>query len=165
MILGMTLAAFTTLHVVISLIAIAAGFLALFGLLAASRLPLLNALFLVLTALTSITGFFFPFKGVTPGIVVGILSMIVLAIAAAARYIGHMSGVWRGTYVISAALALYFNVFVLIVQLFEKVPALHALAPTQTEGPFKIAQLVTLLLFIALTVLAFRRYHPRPATA
>ncbi|HEX4284448.1 MAG TPA: hypothetical protein VHZ28_05110 [Terracidiphilus sp.] len=165
MILGMSLSAFTTLHGVISLIAIAAGFLCLFGLLAPRRLPLLNAVFLTLTALTSITGFFFPFKGVTPGIVLGILSLIVLALAATARYVGHMAGAWRGTYVISAGVALYFNVFVLIAQSFQKVPALHALAPTQTETPFKIAQLATLILLIALTVLAFRRYRPLPATA
>jgi hypothetical protein len=165
MILGMSLAAFTTLHVVISLVAIAAGVIAVAGLLAAKRLPLVNATFLALTALTSITGFLFPFKGVTPGIVVGILSMMILALAATARYVGHMAGGWRGTYVICAALALYFNVFVFIVQSFEKVPALHALAPTQSEAPFNIAQLITLLAFIVITVLAFRRYHPELATA
>ncbi len=165
MILGMTIATFTTLHVAISLVAIAAGFIALFGLLASRRFPLLNGLFLVLTALTSLTGFLFPFKGITPGIVVGILSMIALAVAALARYAGHMAGAWRGTYIISAVLALYFNVFVFIVQSFEKVPALRALAPTQSEGPFKIAQLATLILFVALTVAAFRRYHPAPTAA
>jgi hypothetical protein len=165
MILGMSIAAFTTLHVVISLVAIAAGFLCVIGLLAARKLPLLNALFLALTALTSITGFLFPFKSVTPGIVVGILSMLVLALAATARYAGHMAGAWRGTYIVSATIALYFNVFVFIVQSFEKVPALHALAPTQSEAPFKIAQLVTLLAFIVLTIFAFRRYHPQPVTA
>ena len=165
MILGMSLATFTALHVAISLFAIAAGFLCLFGLIAAKRLSSLNAMFLALTALTSITGFLFPLKGITPGIVVGILSMVVLAIATVARSVGHMRGGWRGTYVIAAALALYFNFFVLIVQSFEKVPALHALAPTQTEGPFKIAQLLTLIVFAVLTVLAFRRYHPLPVTA
>jgi hypothetical protein len=165
MMLGMSLASFTTLHVAISLIAIAAGLIAVLGWIAARNLPTLNALFLAFTALTSITGFLFPFKAVTPGIVVGLLSMVVLGIAAVARYVAHMHGGWRGTYVISAALALYFNVFVFIVQSFEKVPALHALAPTQSEGPFKIAQLVTLLLFVTLTVMAFRRYHPELATA
>lgn len=165
MILGMSLAAFTTLHVAISLIAIATGLLALLGLIAARRLPALNALFLAFTAFTSITGFLFPLKAITPGIVVGLLSMVVLAVAVVARYVGHMNGGWRGTYIISAAFALYFNVFVLIVQSFEKVPALKALAPTQSEGPFKIAHLFTLVLFVALTVLAFRRYHPEPATA
>ena len=165
MMLGMSLATFTTLHVAISLIAIAAGLVAVLGWIAARNLPTLNVVFLAFTALTSITGFLFPFKGVTPGIVVGLLSMVVLGIAAVARYVGHMNGGWRGSYVISAALALYFNVFVFIVQSFEKVPALHALAPTQSEGPFKIAQLVTLVLFVTLTVMAFRRYHPEPATA
>jgi hypothetical protein len=160
MILGMTIAVFTKLHVAISLIAIAAGFLAFFGLLAGRKFPLLNGIFLALTALTSITGFLFPFKGITPGIVIGILSMIVLALAAWARYVGHLAGAWRGTYIISAALALYFNVFVFIVQSFEKAPALKALAPTQTEWPFKMVQLAALVLFVALTVLAFRRYRP-----
>lgn len=156
----MTLAVFTTLHVVISLIAIAAGFLSFFGLLAGRKLSLVNGVFLAFTALTSITGFLFAFKGITPGIVIGILSMVALGSAAAACYLGHMAGAWRGTYIISAAIALYFNVFVFIVQSFEKAPALKALAPTQTEWPFKIVQLAVLLLFVALTVLTFRRYHP-----
>jgi hypothetical protein len=160
MILGMTVAVFTTLHVAISLVAIAAGFLAFFGLLAGRKFPLINGIFFALTALTSITGFLFPFKGITPGIVIGVLSLIALAVAAWARYAGHMAGVWRGTYIISAAIALYFNVFVFIVQSFEKAPALKALAPTQTEWPFKVAQLAALVFFVALTVLAFRRYHP-----
>lgn len=160
MILGMTIAVFTKLHVAISLIAIAAGFLCLFGFLARRRFPLLNGLFLAFTALTSITGFLFPFKGVTPGIVIGILSMIVLTVAAVARYGGHMGGAWRGTYIISAAAALYFNVFVFVVQSFEKAPALKALAPTQTEWPFKAVQIAALILFVALTVLALRCYHP-----
>jgi hypothetical protein len=159
MILGLSTAAFTSLHVAISLIAIAAGFLALFGMIASKRLPALNILFLITTVLTTLTGFLFPFKGVTPGIVVGILSMIVLCVAIFARYSGHLRGAWRGTYVITAALALYFNFFVLIVQSFEKAPALKALAPTQTEPPFKIAQLLTLVLFVILTVFAFRRFR------
>ena len=163
MMLGMSLETFTLLHVIISLIAIAAGFVVVFGMIGANPLPRLNTLFLVFTALTSITGFLFPFKGITPGIVVGILSMIVLLLAAVARYQGHLAGGWRGTYVITAMLALYFNFFALIAQSFEKVPALKALAPTQSEGPFKIAQLLALLLFVLLTVLAFRRFRLSPA--
>jgi hypothetical protein len=165
MILGMSTAAFTTLHVVISLIGIASGFIVAFGMIGARRLPTWNAVFLATTALTSLTGFLFPFKGVTPGIVIGILSILILIVAVIALYSKQLSGGWRGTYVITAMLAQYFNFFVLIVQSFEKVPALHALAPTQSEGPFKIAQLLALTLFVVLTVLAFRRFRVAPAVA
>ncbi|MGA8740858.1 MAG: hypothetical protein WB561_06700 [Terracidiphilus sp.] len=151
---------FTYLHVYISLIAIGAGLIVVYGMIAAKRLPLLTSIFLITTALTSLTGFLFPFKGVTPGIVVGILSLIVLVLAVIARRRSTASGAWRGTYVISAILALYFNIFVLIVQSFEKIPALHALAPTQSEMPFKLAQLATLIVIIALTTMAFKRYRP-----
>ena len=163
MILGMSLATFTALHVAISLIAIGSGFLVIFGMIAARQLPVLTTTFMVTTALTSITGFMFPFKGVTPGIVLGVLSLVTLAIAAVARYARHLGGAWRGTWVISASIALYFNFFVLFVQSFQKIPALHALAPTQSEGPFKIAQLFFLLLFIALIAIAFRRFRSRPS--
>jgi hypothetical protein len=159
----MSIAAFTTLHVAISLVGIATGFIVAFGMIGARRLPAWNALFLATTALTSLTGFLFPFKGVTPGIVIGILSMLILIVAVVALYSKHLSGGWRGTYVITAMLAQYFNFFVLIVQSFEKVPSLHALAPTGSEGPFKIAQLLVLVLFIALTVVAFKRFRGVPA--
>jgi hypothetical protein len=159
MILGMSIAAFTTLHVVISLIGIATGFIVAFGMIGARRLPLWNAVFLVTTALTSLTGFLFPFKGVTPGIVIGILSILILIVAVVALYSKHLSGGWRGTYVITAMLAQYFNFFVLIVQSFEKIPSLHALAPTGSEAPFKIVQLLVLILFVALTVFAFKRFR------
>jgi hypothetical protein len=159
MILGMSLRTFTQLHVYISLIAIGAGFVVVYGMIAARRMPLLTAIFLIMTALTSLTGFLFPFKGVSPAIVVGILSLIVLVLAVIARR-RSAGGAWRGTYVISAILALYFNFFVLIVQSFQKVPTLHALAPTQTVMPFKLAQLAALVLFIALTTIAFKKYRP-----
>jgi hypothetical protein len=162
MILGLSIAAFTYLHVAISLIAIAAGFVVLVAIIGAKRVPAVTALFLVTTVLTSLTGFLFPFKGITPGIVVGILSMIVLLLAIFALYGRGLAGGWRGTYVISSALAVYFNFFVFVVQSFEKVPALKALAPTQTEAPFKLAQLATLVLFIALTIAAFRRFRIEP---
>ncbi len=165
MILGMSIAAFTTLHVIISLVGIATGFIVAFGMIGARHLPLWNALFLATTALTSLTGFLFPFKGVTPGIVIGILSILLLIVAVVALYSKRLSGGWRGTYVITAMLAQYFNFFVLIVQSFEKVPSLHALAPTGSEGPFKIAQLLVLVLFIALTVVAFKRFRVEPALA
>jgi hypothetical protein len=155
MILGMSLRTFTYLHVYISLIAIGAGFIVVYGMIAARRFPLLTNIFLYMTVLTSLTGFLFPFKGVTPAIVLGILSLIVLAVAIIARRRG-----WRGTYVISAILALYFNFFVFIVQSFQKIPSLHALAPTQSELPFKLAQFMTLVVVIALTTLAFRKFRP-----
>jgi hypothetical protein len=159
MILGLSTAAFTALHVALSLIGIAAGFIVILGMINGRWLSRWNAVFLATTALTSLTGFLFPFKGVTPGIVVGILSILVLILAAVALYSGRLTGAWRGTYVISAVLALYFNFFVFIVQSFEKVPALKNLAPTQSEAPFKIAQLLALVLFVVLTVLAFRRFR------
>jgi hypothetical protein len=163
MILGLSLAAFTYLHVAISLIAIAAGLVVIVAMIGAKKVPAVTALFLVTTVLTSLTGFLFPFKGITPGIVVGILSMIVLLLAIVALYVRGLAHAWRAVYVVSSALALYFNVFVFIVQSFEKVPALKALAPTQTEAPFKIAQLATLLLFIGLTIAAFRRFRIEPS--
>ena len=129
MILGMSIAAFTTLHVVISLIGIATGFIVAFGMISARRLPAMNAVFLATTALTSLTGFLFPFKGVTPGIVIGILSILILIVAVVALYSKRLSGGWRGTYVITVMLAQYFNFFVLIVQSFEKVPCSMRLAP------------------------------------
>ncbi|HEX4064578.1 MAG TPA: hypothetical protein VHZ09_01040 [Acidobacteriaceae bacterium] len=162
MILGMSVAVFTQVHVAISLIAIAAGFVVVFGMIAAKRLPLLTALFLITTAATSVTGFMFPYHGMTPGIVIGILSLVVLLFAAVALYGGHLVGGWRATYVITAMMALYLNFFVLIVQSFEKVPALHALAPTQKEMPFKVAQLVTLVIFVLLASVATKRFRLKP---
>lgn len=160
MILGMSLARFTQVHVAISLVGIAAGFLMIFGMMAGKRMPLMTALFLITTVLTSVTGFMFPYHGVTPGIVIGILSLLLLLVALIARYAGHLNGGWRGFWVISAILAQYFNFFVLIVQSFEKFPSLHALAPTQKEMPFKLVQLVTLVVFIVLAVVSYRKFHP-----
>ena len=161
----MSLAAFTALHVALSLIGIASGFVVLFGMIGAKKHPGVTALFLVTTILTSVTGFMFPYKGFTPAIGVGILSLIVLLVAIIARYPGRMRGRWRGTWVVTAALALYFNFFVLIVQSFAKIPSLHALAPTQTETPFKIAQLIGLVLFAILTSLAFFRFRLDPVVS
>jgi hypothetical protein len=149
----MLITALTIVHVVLSLVGIAAGFAVVFGFLA-SKSSAATGLFLWTTVATSVTAFFFPFHGVTPGIVLGILSLIVLALAFRAR------GRWTKTYVISATIALYFNVFVLVAQLFQKVPALTALAPTQSEPPFQIAQGALLLIFTTLTVRAVMKYHP-----
>ena len=161
MVLGISLATFTILHVVISLIAIGTGFIVLFGLINGKLLSAWNGVFLVTTILTSLTGFAFPNTKVTPGIILGVLSLIVLAIALLALYVFHLRGAWRRTYAITAMIALYFNVFVLVVQLFEKVPALTALAPHQSEPPFQIAQGIVLLLFIILGTRAVTKYHPQ----
>ena len=161
MILGMSLSAFTTLHVVLSLIGIAAGFVVLFGMLGAKTLPRWTALFLATTVLTSVTGFMFPFERVLPSHVFGVISLGVLAAALFARYGRRLAGSWRWIYVVGAAVALYLNSFVAVFQALLKVPAVHALAPTQAEPPFAIAQGALLLFFIVLTFLAIRKFHPR----
>ena len=163
MILGMSLGTYTTIHVVISLIGIASGLIVLAGLLGGRLSCTWNGVFLVTTVLTSATGFGFPNTKVTPGIVVGILSLIVLAIAVFALYGRRLSGIWRRTYAITAMIALYFNMFVLVAQLFEHVPAIHALAPTQTEAPFKIAQLLLLVVFAVLIGAAAKKFRTVPA--
>jgi hypothetical protein len=151
--------AFTKVHVVISLIGIASGLIVVFGMLAAQRFDRWTALFLLSTVATSVTGFLFPFHGVTPGIVVGIISVVVLGIAIFARYTQHLRGSWRWIYVVSALVALYLNVFVLIAQLFQKVPQLKALAPTQSEPPFAVTQLGVLVLFVLLGIVATIRFR------
>ena len=153
----------TKVHVIISLIGIGSGLVVVVGLLTAKRLDGWTALFLASTVLTSVTGFFFPFHGFTPAIGVGIISLVLLAIAIIARYPCHLRGAWRWLYVVTAMLSLYLNVFVLVVQLFQKVPALKALAPTQSEPPFQFTQLLVLVLFIALTILAVIRFRIEPA--
>ena len=165
MILGMTLSAFTLLHIVISVIGIGSGLLVMYGLLIGKRLDGATAIFLVSTVATSVTGFGFPFDRLLPSHKVGILSLLVLAVAIVARYIFHLAGAWRWMYVVSAAVALYLNVFVLVVQLFEKVPALRAMAPTQKEPPFLVAQLVVLALFVALAFIAAKRFRIAPVSA
>ncbi len=160
MILGMSTATYTLFHVLISLVGIGSGLLVVFGFLAGKRLDRLTAIFLTTTAVTSITGFGFPFEHLLPSHIVGILSLAILALAILARYVFHLAGSWRWIYVVGSATALYFNVFVLVVQSFQKVAALHALAPTQKESPFLVAQIATLLIFVTLTVFATLRFHP-----
>ena len=111
---------------------------------------------------TTVTGFFFPFHGFTPAIGVGLISLPILALTIYARYPRNLAGTWRWIYVIGAAISLYFNVFVVVVQSFEKIPALHAMAPTQSESPFKLTQLVALALFVLLTLVAVIRFRPEP---
>jgi hypothetical protein len=153
---------YTIIHVLISLVGIFSGLVALGGLLADKRLDGWTMLFLITTALTSVTGFGFPFHGFTPAIGVGIISLVILAVATFARYPRRLSGEWRWIYVVTAMIALYLNVFVGVVQAFEKVPALKAMAPTQTEPPFKLTQLIVLVLFIVITVVAAIRFRPEP---
>ena len=160
MILGMSTATFTLIHVILSLVGIAAGFVVVYGMINAKRLEKWTVLFLVTTVLTSLTGFAFPNDHLTPGIKIGILSMVALAIAIVALYVLHLAGPWRWIYVVTAVVALYFNFFVLIVQSFLKIPALHAMAPTQTEPPFAIAQLAALILFVVLGVFSVKRFRP-----
>lgn len=165
MILGMSIATFTTVHVVISLIGIATGLLVLTGMLSSNRLSLWTAVFLVTTVLTSVSGFLFPSSGFTPAQGFGYLSLLLLAIALAALYVFHLADAWRWIYVATAVTALYLNCFVLIVQMFQKLPTLNALAPNQSEPPFQIAQGLLLLAFIVLGALAARRFHPESSPA
>jgi hypothetical protein len=151
---------FTLVHVVLSLIGIVTGLVVLYGLLTANRMDGWTFVFLVTSVATSVTGFFFPFEGVTPAIILGILSLVVLAAAIAARYTFHFAGPWRWIYVVSSVIALYFNFFVLVVQAFLKIPALHALAPKGSEPPFAIAQGIVLVFFILAGILAVKRFYP-----
>jgi len=162
MIIGLSIENFTILHVVISLVAIVSGLIVLVGMIGARRLPGWTALFLATTVLTSVTGFMFPISGLTPGIVFGLISLVVLAIALVALYVRQLSGAWRWIYVTTALIALYLNVFVLVVQSFQKVPALLKLAPTQSEPPFSATQSVVLVAFLVLGTLAARRFRPAP---
>lgn len=162
MTLGLSLSAFTLLHVIISLAGIGSGFIVLYGLLNSKRLDGWTAIFLTTTVLTSVTGFMFPFEKLLPSHIVGAISLVVLAIAIYARYSRNMIGSWRGIYVITAAIALYLNCFVAVVQAFLKVPALHALAPHGNEPPFLVAQLVVLAIFVWLTYRATKRFHAVP---
>src|SRR6266481_4489135 len=158
----MILQIYTIIHTLISLVAIFTGFVVVFGLLAGKRLDGWTKWFLGTAVATTITGFFFPFHGFTPAIGLGIISLPFLALTIFARYPKHLAGPWRWIYVIGAVICLYFNLFVLVVQAFEKIPALHALAPTQTEAPFKLTQLVVLLVSVLLAIVAAIRFHPEP---
>ncbi len=156
MILGMSVATFTTVHVILSLIGIASGIVVLFGMLGAKRLGGLTAIFLATTVLTSITGFLFPHDRLLPSHIVGIISLVALALAILALYVYGLAGFWRWIYVATAVVALYLNVFVAVVQAFQKLPALHSLAPTQSEPPFLIAQAVVLAIFVVLGGIALK---------
>lgn len=160
MILGMSLATFTLVHVVISLIGIATGLIVLFGMLGSRRLEGWTAAFLATTVLTSVTGYFFPVDQILPSHIVGAISLIVLAIALVALYGYRLERSWRWVYVATAVMALYLNVFVALVQAFLKVPFLNALAPTQASPVFMITQGIVLVIFIVLGIFAVRSFHP-----
>jgi hypothetical protein len=163
MILGISADAFLEFHVIISLIGIASGFVVLYGLVNGQSFGAWTALFLATTILTSATGFPLPPFGFDPPRAVAILSLVLLAVAVVALYALALAGAWRRLYVITAMMALYLNVFVGVIQAFGKLPFLHSMAPTQSEPPFVVAQLVVLGAFVTLGVLAVRRFHPATA--
>jgi hypothetical protein len=165
MVLGMSLSTFTLMHVLISLVGIGSGLLVLYGMLIRKRLDGATAIFLVTTVLTSVTGFLFPFERLLPSHIVGIVSLVALAVAIVARYARHMAGAWRAIYVVSAVLALYLNVFVLVAQIFMKVPAVHALAPTGKEPPFLVVQIIVMAIFVVLGIFAVKKFREPIATA
>ncbi|MBR0848025.1 hypothetical protein JQ543_09760 [Bradyrhizobium diazoefficiens] len=165
MVLGLSLPAFTMVHVIISLIAIAAGLVVMGGLLGSKPMPGLTAIFLLFTILTSVTGFLFPVKELLPSHMVGILSLVLLAIACIALYGMKLAGAWRPIYVVTAMVSLYLNVFVLVIQSFLKVPALAALAPAVPPAPpsgpvFAVVQGIVLVFFVIVIIGAWRRYRP-----
>ena len=170
MILGMSLSTFVTVHVIISLIAIVSGLVVMFGLLTSKSMPGLTAIFLLFTILTSATGFLIPpllSEKLLPSHMVGALSLVLLAIACIALYGMKLSGAWRWIYAVTALLSLYLNIFVLVIQGFLKVPALHALAPGEPPGGpvFAVVQLIVLVFFVIVIIGAVRRFRPMPAFA
>jgi len=170
MILGMSLSTFTTVHVIISLIGIASGIIVMFGLLGSRRMPGMTAIFLLFTILTSATGFLIPplvSDKLLPSHIIGALSLVLLAVACFALYGQKLSGRWRLIYVLTALISLYLNVFVLVIQSFLKIPALHALAPSvpPSEPPFAIVQGIVLVFFVIVIIGAIRRYRPMPSFA
>lgn len=160
MILGLDASTYTTVHTLISLVMLVAGFIVLFGMLGSHRPGGWTALFLLTAVLTSATGFGFPFTTLLPSHYVAITALVVLAITIPALYLFHLHGAWRWIYVIGVVLALWFDVFVAIVQAFLKIPAVHALAPTQAEPPFAVAQGAALVILIILGIAAVRKFHP-----
>jgi hypothetical protein len=160
MILGMSTETFTLMHVVISLIGIVSGLIVLYGMIGGKRLGGWTALFLATTVLTSVTGFFFPRDQILPSHIVAVISLVVLAVAILARYVFHLAGSWRWIYVTGAVVALYLNAFVAVFQSFQKVPFLQPLAPTQSEPPFLVTQIVVMAAFIVLGIVAARKFHP-----
>jgi hypothetical protein len=161
----MTSAQFTALHVAISMVAIFAGFIVVGGLFSNAGLAGWTAFFLAATVLTNVTGFLFPVTAITPALITGLVSSLFLVVALIALYGYRLSGRWRVIYVVTALIGLYLNIFVLIVQSFQKVSFLNPLAPTGAEPPFLIAQSVTLIVFVLLGWLALKAFQPKPRIA
>jgi hypothetical protein len=162
MMLGMSLSTFTTVHIIISLIAIVSGLVVMVGMFSSKPMPGLTAIFLLFTVLTSVTGFMFPFEKLLPSHMIGIISLVLLAIACIALYGMRLAGPWRPVYVLTALVSLYLNVFVLVIQSFLKIPVLHVLAPSNppSEPPFAVVQGLVLLFFVVAIVGVWRRYKP-----
>jgi len=163
MMIGISISTLTLIHVVLSLIGIGSGLVVMAGLLTRRRLDGWTVIFLITTAATSLTGFLFPFQKLLPSHKVGIVSLVVLAVAFLARYAFHLAGGWRKTYVVSAAIALYLNVLVAVVQAFEKAPALKKLAPTQSEPPFVVTQIIVMVAFFVLSIAASIKFRDKIA--
>ena len=162
MILGMTTSTFTLVHVFISLVGIGSGFVVVYGLLTGKPLDGWTATFLSTTILTSITGFLFPVAHILPSHIIGLISLLVLAVALLARYGRHMQRSWRSTYVVCTIVALYLNVFVTVVQSFLKIPPVHAVAPTQKEPPFLFTHLADMVIFVIIGILAVKKFRIAP---
>jgi hypothetical protein len=162
MLLGLSLPAFTALHVAISLAGIASGAIALAAMISGKLPKKTTAIFLATTVATSVTGCMFPATSFGPPQIVGVISLVVLALAIPALYGGHLRGLWRPVYIMGAVLALYLNVFVFVVQAFQKLPFLHSFAPTGSEPPFLVVQVAVLVIFAALGLLAIKRFASRP---
>ena len=160
MILGMSISTFTTVHVILSLIGVAAGFVVVFGMIRGKHSGAWAAIFLATTVLTSVTGFPIPPFGFDPPRAVGVLSLVLLALAIVALYVFRLAGWWRLIYVATSTAALYLNCFVGVVQTFQKIYFFNSLAPTQSEPPFAIAQGAVLIIFILLGVLGVRKFSP-----
>ena len=160
MVLGLNMMQFIYLHAFFSVIGLGAGLFVVIGFVSSKNFSILTSAFLVTTFLTSLTGFLFPWHGFSPGIILGILSVIALALAIFGIYVKKLAGPWRAVYVVSACVALYFNFFVLVAQAFDKVHVLHSIAPSQTSPGFAIAQLAVLVLFILITVRSVQKFHP-----
>jgi hypothetical protein len=163
MILGLSTATFIQIHVALSLVAIGTGLIVAFGMLTARRLPVATAVFLSSTALTCLTGFLFPYHGMTPGIEIGLLSMVILLLAVVARYRRGMAGAWRHTYIVSTMIALYLNVLILVIQIFAHLTPLTARTPKQFGILFKLTELAVLVAFVVATHFALKRFHGTPA--
>jgi hypothetical protein len=150
----------TLIHVILSLLAILSGIRVAQGLMAARRYEKTTLFYMLSTALTLVTSFLFPYNGVTPGIIVGIICVLIFVPTAFARYMFHMAGIWRPVFVVGALALLYFNCLVLIVQSFQKIPSLNALAPTGGEPPVTISQAVLLVIFLLVGFFSVRRFRP-----